>query len=136
MCIRDRRRATSKKRAAEAEKELNMDDKEATPVEDVEEILERVERKKPAPPEEQPEIHTQTGDVHVQDKEVEKPKTTEESKMDKLMEMFMQMKKDMEENSKKMEKKMDSTKEENSKERKDCLLYTSHTLLYMHSHTG
>ena len=29
-------RATSKKRAAEMEKEINMDDKEATPVEDLE----------------------------------------------------------------------------------------------------
>ena len=33
------RRATSKKRAAEAEKEINMEDKEATPVEDVEVLL-------------------------------------------------------------------------------------------------
>ena len=43
------RRATLKKRAAEAEKELNMDDKEATPVEDVEKILQRVEHKQPEP---------------------------------------------------------------------------------------
>ena len=37
------RRATSKKRGAEkegkVEKEINMDDKEATPVEDIEELL-------------------------------------------------------------------------------------------------
>ena len=55
MCIRDRfkpgsdfiietegkmqRRATSKKRAAEAEKEVDMGDKEATPVEDPEVVL-------------------------------------------------------------------------------------------------
>ena len=36
------RRATSKKRAAEAEKELDMDNKEATPVEDMEKTLEPV----------------------------------------------------------------------------------------------
>ena len=52
MCIRDsgsgyparetgkmQPRATSMKRAAEAEKEINMEDKEATPVEDVERLL-------------------------------------------------------------------------------------------------
>ena len=94
-----------------------------------------MENKQPAPPEEQPEIPTQTGDVHIQDKEIERSKTTEESKIDKLMEMFLQMNQDlhkkmdstqeeikvskqemskqMEENSKKMEKKLDSTTEEN-----------------------
>ncbi|KAI0243815.1 hypothetical protein L0F63_007377 [Massospora cicadina] len=49
------RRATSKKRAAEAEKEVDMGDKEATPVEDLEVLLTPVEPKQPAPPEEQPE---------------------------------------------------------------------------------
>ena len=96
------RRATSKKRAAEAEKELDMDNKEATPVEDVEKMLERVEHKQPEPPEEQPEIHTQTGDVNVQDQE--KSKTTENPILEKMMEMFMQMKKDMEEKSKELNK--------------------------------
>ena len=33
------RRATSKKRAAEAEKEIDMGDKEATPVEDIEVLV-------------------------------------------------------------------------------------------------
>ena len=86
-------------------------------------------RQQPAPPEEQPEVPTQTGEVHVQDKEIEKSKTTENSKMDKLMEMFLKMSKDNEETSKNlnkkmegMEEKMDSTNkdmEESSKERKE-----------------
>ena len=132
------RRATSKKRAAEAEKELDMDNKEATPVEDVEKILERVEHKQPAPPEKQPEVPTQTGDVDVPEKEKEKSKTMEE----KVMEMFLQLSKKMDSTEENLQKKMDSTKEDNNKrledlkknmeenskkmEKKiDCLLYTS-----------
>ena len=76
----------------------------------------------PAEPK-QPEVPTQTRDVKVPDQEIEKSKTTEDSKMDKVMEMFLQISKQMEENSKKMRednklmsKKMDdknqSTKEE------------------------
>ena len=120
MCIRDRSekettcnvRATSKKRAAEAEKDINMEDKEATPVEDVEMTLPPAELKQPAQPKEQPEMPTQTGDVNVPEKDMEKSKTMEDSKMDKIMEMFLQMSKQMEETSKKMENKMDSTQEE------------------------
>ena len=41
------RRATSKKRASEAKKEIDMEDKEATPVEDVERLLPPVEPKQP-----------------------------------------------------------------------------------------
>ena len=48
------RRATSKKRAAEVDKEINMDDKEATPVEDLEEILPPIEPNRPIQQEEQP----------------------------------------------------------------------------------
>ena len=44
-------RATSKKRAADAEKEINMDEKEATPVEDIEAILPPTEPNRPAQPE-------------------------------------------------------------------------------------
>ena len=84
-----------------------------------------MEHKQPATPEEQPEIPTQTGDVHVRDKEVEKSRTTEEDTMNKLMEMFMQMSKKMDaigDTNKNLEskmegvnKKLDSTTEENNK---------------------
>ena len=61
------RRATSKKRAAEAEKEIeiNMEDKEATPVEDMEMLLPPAEPKQPAQPKIQLDIPTQTGDVNL-----------------------------------------------------------------------
>ena len=51
------RRSTSKKRAAEAEKEARMKEKEATSAEDVEEILLAIEDRQPEPAEEvqQPE---------------------------------------------------------------------------------
>ena len=42
------RRATSKKRAAEAEQEIDMGDKEVTPVEDVETLLTPMEPKRTA----------------------------------------------------------------------------------------
>ena len=57
------RRATSKKRAADAEKEIDMGDKEATPVEIVETLLPPAEPK-------QPEIPTQLGEINLQEKEV------------------------------------------------------------------
>ena len=107
------RRATSKKRAAEAEKEMDMGDKEATPVEDPEVLVVQVEHKQQETPAEQPEVTTQTGEANVPNKEVEKSTTTEESKMDKIMEMFLQL-----------SKKMDSTKED-LRENNHCLLYTS-----------
>ena len=58
-----------KKQVAEAEKEIeiNMEDKEATPVEDVEMLLPPMEPKQPAPPKEQPEIPTQIGEIDVRD---------------------------------------------------------------------
>ena len=59
------RRATSKKRAAEAEKELDMDDKEATSVEDIEVVLPPAEQKQPAQRKEQQEKPTQTGDANL-----------------------------------------------------------------------
>ena len=49
------RRATPKKRATDAEKEIDMEEKEATPVEEVESLL---------PPAE-PDRPTQTGDANV-----------------------------------------------------------------------
>ena len=52
------RRATSKKRAAEAEKEVDMGDKEATPIGDPEVLVTPVEPKQTAPPEKQPEVTT------------------------------------------------------------------------------
>ena len=44
-----------------------------------------MEYKKPVPPEEQPEVPTQTGDVNVPEKEKEKCKTMEEKVMDCLL---------------------------------------------------
>ena len=41
------RRSTSKRRAAEAEKETRMEEKEATSAEDVEEILTTMEDRRP-----------------------------------------------------------------------------------------
>ena len=49
------KRSTSKKRAADADQKINMDEKEATPVEEVEEVL---------PPKE-PEQPTQSGDANI-----------------------------------------------------------------------
>ena len=83
------RRATPKKCVAEVEKEINMDDKEVTPGEDIEEILHPAEPNRPVQQEEQPEKPTQTGDAN-------------------LMEM---MKKMMEENRKNIE----SLKEDSQK---------------------
>ena len=54
------RSATSKKRAGEAKKELDMDEKEATPVEDIEAVLPPAEPTKPAQREEQLDRHIQT----------------------------------------------------------------------------
>ena len=75
-----------------------------------------MKHKQPAPPEEQPEVPTQTGDINVPDKEIEKTEPTEGSKMEKLMEMFLKISKDMEESNKKMNQELKeeikSTKEE------------------------
>ena len=43
------RRSTSKKRAAEAEREARLEEKEATSAEDVEEILLEIEDRQPEP---------------------------------------------------------------------------------------
>ena len=48
-------------------RQVNMEDKEATPVEDVETLLPPVEPKQPAPPEEQPEKPSQTENVAIQE---------------------------------------------------------------------
>ena len=47
------------------EKEINMDDKEATPVEDLGEILPPTETNRPVQPEGLPERTTQTGDTNL-----------------------------------------------------------------------
>ena len=57
-------------------------------MEDVEKLLERVEHKKPAPPEEQPEVPTQTGEVHIREEQLEKPSQVENST---IQEMFRVM---------------------------------------------
>ena len=100
-----------KKRAAEAEKQIekiDMDDKEATPIEDIEGRLPPAEPNQPEQQEEQPEKHTQTGDVNLKEKELETSNTTENPILNKVMEMFLQI-----------SQKMNSTKEELSKERKE-----------------
>ena len=61
------RRATSKKRVAEAEKEIDMEDKDATPVEDMEMILPPAEPTKPLLQEKHPEnppTHNHTNGEH------------------------------------------------------------------------
>ena len=91
------RRATSRKRAMEAGQEINMEDKEATPVEDVELMLPPAEPNKPAPQKEQPEKST----------------AKEDTKFDQMMEMLLrefkttkeELGNKMEENSKKMEER-------------------------------
>ena len=90
--------------------EMDMENKEATPVEDVERLLPPVLFKQPAQPEEQPEMHTQTGEVNLQ----EKSKTMEDRRMEKIMEIFMKMDENRKEDSQSLSKKME-----------DCLLYTS-----------
>ena len=59
MCIRDRKIC-----AVDAEQEINMDEKEVTPVEDVEVILPPMEPTKPTRREDQPEQPTQQGDAN------------------------------------------------------------------------
>ena len=86
------RRATSKRRAAEADKEIDMDDKEATPVEDLEEILPPIEPSRPVQQEEQIEKPTQTGDAN-------------------LLEILRAMNKNMESMNKKMEDSQKKTEE-------------------------
>ncbi|KAI0231214.1 hypothetical protein L0F63_007209, partial [Massospora cicadina] len=70
---RDAQESYIKKRAMEAEQEVDMEDKEATPVEDVESMLPPAEPNKPAPQEEQPEKST----------------TKEDTKFDQMMEMLL-----------------------------------------------
>ena len=110
MCIRDscntnerkmQRRATSKKRAAEAEKELNMDDKEATPVEDIEAILSPAEPNRPAP----------TGDANFMEMMRSMMEETLNKNNEKLNKNIESLKEELSEkiddNSKKMEEKID-----------------------------
>ena len=87
------RRATSKKRAAEAEKEVDMGDKEATPVEDPEMLLAQMESKQPEQSGEQPEVPTPKGEVNLQEA---------------LRQMIMDM-------GKKLSEEIKSTKEDNKK---------------------
>ena len=109
------RRATSKKREAEAKKEINMEDKEATPVEDVEMLLPPAEPKQPAQPEIQPEIPTQTGEVNVREEQLEKPTRTENVA---IQEMLWQMMEKMDSTKGELGNKIEDTNkriEENSK---------------------
>ena len=80
-----------------------MEDKEATPVEDVVRVLTPMEHKQAAPPEEQPENTTPTGEVKFQET---------------LMKMMMEISKNVEstkEEIKSTKEKIKSTKEELNK---------------------
>ena len=106
------RRATSKKRAAEAEKELeiDMDNKEATPVE-VEEVFQSVLSKQTEQPKEQPEIPTQTVEINVPEKETENMTTQQMFRM--MMEKMESTSKELKEDlSKKMGSDNQSLKED------------------------
>ena len=114
------RRATSKKRAAEAEKEIDMEDKEVTPVEDVELILPPAEPTEQLSQGKQPDNPTQTGDVNFQETVMRMMMEMREDNKSVSRELKEELGQKMEENSKKAE--------ENSKkmeEKMDCLLYTS-----------
>ena len=110
MCIRDR---------AEAEKEveIDMENKEATPV-DVERSLPPVLSKQPAQPEEQPEMPTQTGEVNVRKEQLEKSTRTEDGNIQEMIRAMMEQmdenrKKDSQSLSNKMEKMDENRKEDN-----------------------
>ena len=74
------RRSTSKKRAAEAEREARLEEKEATSAEDVEEILLEIEDKQSEPaeevqqPDDEPEVIPQ--EVQPEVSQPEKPMST------------------------------------------------------------
>ena len=80
------RRPTSKKRAVDAEQEINMDEKEAMPVEDIKAILPPMEPTKPTRRAGQPEQPTKQGDAN-----------------------FLEMMKFMKEQFTQIDKKMDDT---------------------------
>ena len=75
------KRSTSKKRAAELEKEIDMENKEATPVEGMKIRLPPAEPNQPA----------------LKEKQLEKSNTKEDTKMDKMMEIFLREFKSMKE---------------------------------------
>ena len=138
------RRSTSKKRAAEAEREARMEEKEATSAEDVEEILLEIEDRQPEPAEEvqQPEGEPEVIQQETQP-EVKQPETPNQTGEEAFQEWMRRMMESLKEDNQSLNKKMDetsrSTKEELSKKieegqkesqknmelLKDCLLYTS-----------
>ena len=61
------RRATSKKRAVETEQEIDMEDKEATPVEDLESMLPPAEPTEPESQRKQPDKPTRTENVELKE---------------------------------------------------------------------
>ena len=107
------RRSTSKKQAAEAEREARLEEKEATSAEDVEEILLEIEDRQPEPAEEvqQPEDEPEVIQQETQPEASQPEKPTRPGDMD-IIEILISMR----EESKKMMEKMDensrSTKEE------------------------
>ena len=69
---------------------------EAIPVENVETLLNPVEHKQPAPPEEQPEIPTQTGEINVREEWLEPPERPSRAENGNIQEMLRIMMKKME----------------------------------------
>ena len=116
------KRATSIKRAAEAEKEISMEDTEATPVKDVEMLLPPAEPNKSTQQKEQHEKLTQTGDKDLQETMMRiligiQEDNTKTSK--KIEEKSKKMEEKMEENSKKMEETLSKKMEEKKNELKN-----------------
>ena len=66
-----------------------MEDKEATPVEDMEMILPPIEPTKPRLQKELPEVPTQTGDVNITEKQVERSTRTENGDMQEMFRLMM-----------------------------------------------
>ena len=108
------KRAISKKRAAEAEKEIDMDDKEATPVEDIEGRLPPAEPNQPAQQEKQPENHTPTESMSLQDL-LKLIGEDNKSLKEELSNKIENTNKKIDETSKKMESDNQLLKEELSK---------------------
>ena len=112
------RRATSKKRAAEAERELeiDMDNKEATPVE-VEELLPPVLSKQTEQSEEQPEMLTQTEKINVPEKETED--MTVEEMLRAMMKNNKSLDKERKEDKLALNKKFEELKGDNQSLKED-----------------
>ena len=119
------RRATSKKRAADAQKEIDTGDKEETPGEEVEVMVGETTRKTRTENVNYQEmmrvILERFGRMEDNNKELKEELRDNSKKMEEKIE---DNSKKMEENSKKMEEKIDDNSKK-MEENMDCLLYTS-----------